>query len=79
MKNVKRGTFGQQPNKQAPRVAVLRTGRLEDGPSDPDGARDEKDETEQRTGWEEKVPRKPAVKRLIATEGVVRRSDFEVV
>ena len=34
---------------------------------------------EQRTGWEEKVPWKPVVRRLIATEGVARRSGFEVV
>ena len=34
---------------------------------------------EQRTGWEEKVPRKPVVKRLISTEGVAGTSGFEVV
>ena len=50
------------PRKEgSPRVAVLRTGRLEDGPSGSDGARDEGDEMEQRKGWEEKVPRKPVV------------------
>ena len=34
---------------------------------------------EQRTGWEEKVPRKPMVKRSISTEGVAGTSGFEVV
>ena len=33
---------------------------------------------EQRTGWEEKVPWKPVVKRLISTEGVAGTSGFEV-
>ena len=68
------------PRKEgSPRVAVQRTGRIENGPSGPDGARDEKDEMEQRKGWEEKVPRKPVVKRLISTEGVAGRSDFETM
>ena len=68
------------PRKEgSPRVAVLRTGRIENGPSGQDGARDERDETEQRTGWEEKVPRKPMVKRSISTEGVAGTSGFEVV
>ena len=34
---------------------------------------------EQRTGWEEKVPRKPVVRRSISTEGVAGTSGFEVV